>query len=290
MSLSLDIVGLPNVGKSTLFNALTRSKQANVANYPFCTIEPNVGVVEVPDARLQQLSDVSKSLKIIPTAIEFVDIAGLVKGASVGEGLGNKFLSHIREVDAIVQVVRAFTDNNITHVHNRVDPKNDAEIINIELALADLQSVSKRLENTKKNAKGAAAKDSEKQIALLERVAAHLETGGAARTLEYTDDEKEIIRELQLLTLKPMMYVVNVDEIADAKNIPEIAPGIPQILVSARLEAELADLSKEDAATYMKDLGMTETGLDKLIVAGYTLLNLLTYFYFPVSPRPEPGQ
>lgn len=283
MSLSLGIVGLPNVGKSTLFNALTRSKQANVANYPFCTIDPNVGVVEVPDNRLQQLSDISKSKKIIPTAIQFVDIAGLVKGASEGEGLGNKFLSHIRETDAIVQVVRAFTDNDITHVHNRVDAKEDAEVINLELALADLQTVAKRLESVKKNAKAAAAKEAEKQIALLERLHAQLGEGKPVRTLEFVDDEIQWVKEMQLLTAKPMLYVVNIDESpAGAPVIPQM--DAPVITVSAKLEAELAELSPEDAKVFMQDLGMTETGLEKLIVAGYKLLNLYTYF---TSGEPE---
>lgn len=284
MSLSIGIVGLPNVGKSTLFNALTRSKQANVANYPFCTIEPNVGVVEVPDDRLHQLSRVSNSQKTVPAAIEFVDIAGLVKGAAEGEGLGNKFLSHIREVDAIAQVVRAFTDSGITHVHNRVDPKDDAAIINIELALADLQTVSKRLDSVKKNAKGAALKEAEEQIALLERVKTQLESGKPARLLSYTDDEREHMRELQLLTMKPLMYVVNIDEGAPGAAVPIIEEGTPQVAISARLEAELVDLSPDEAKTYMQDLGITETGLDKLIVAGYRLLHLITYF---TSGEPE---
>jgi GTP-binding protein YchF len=283
MSLSLGIVGLPNVGKSTLFNALTRSKQANVANYPFCTIDPNVGVVEVPDNRLQQLSDISKSKKIIPTAIQFVDIAGLVKGASEGEGLGNKFLSHIRETDAIVQVVRAFTDNDITHVHNRVDAKEDAEVINLELALADLQTVAKRLESVKKNAKAAAAKEAEKQIALLERLHTQLSEGKPVRALEFVDDEIQWVKDMQLLTAKPMLYVVNIDESpASAPLIPQM--DAPVITVSAKLEAELAELSPEDAKVFMQDLGMTETGLEKLIVAGYKLLNLYTYF---TSGEPE---
>src|SRR3990167_1402677 len=208
--LSLGIVGLPNVGKSTLFNALTRSKQANVQNYPFCTIEPNVGVVEVPDERLAKLAAVSKSKKIIPTAIEFVDIAGLVKGAAEGEGLGNKFLSHIREVDAIVQVVRAFEDPNITHVHNKVDPKEDADVINLELVLADWEAVAKRLESAKGKAKGVVPKDLALELALLERLSVHLESGKPARLLEYSDEDQPILKELHLLTMKPMMYVVNV--------------------------------------------------------------------------------
>ncbi len=277
MSLSLGIVGLPNVGKSTLFNALTRSKQANAQNYPFCTIEPNVGIVEVPDHRLGKLAAVSQSARTIPTTIEFVDIAGLVKGASEGEGLGNKFLSHIREVDAIVQVVRAFEDGNVIHVHNHVDPKNDAEVINLELALADLQTVSKRLDTTKKNAKGAAAKDAELEIQVLSRIMQELEAGRPARGITYTEDEAKIVRDLHLLTMKPMMYVVNTDE-ALSEGKSAIDDGVPRVYVCARLEAELADLSPEDAASYMKELGMNESGLDKIIVAGYRLLNLITYF------------
>ena len=214
MSLKIGIVGLPNVGKSTLFNALTRSKQADAQNYPFCTIEPNVGIVEVPDERLAKLAAVSKSQKIIPTAIEFVDIAGIVKGASQGEGLGNKFLSHIREVDAVAHVVRAFNDSNIIHVQNRVDPKDDAAIINLELILADLETVTKRLDTVKRGAKGAAAKDAAAQIEVLERLVKHLESEQAARTLEFNDDERLIVRDLHLITMKPMMYVVNVDELA----------------------------------------------------------------------------
>lgn len=285
MSFSIGIVGLPNVGKSTLFNALTRTKQANVQNYPFCTIDPNVGVVEVPDARLTELSNVSKSAKIIPTTIEFVDIAGLVKGASLGEGLGNKFLSHIREVDAIAHVVRNFTDSNITHVHNRVDPRDDATIINTELCLADLGTVGKKLENARKSAKGAAAKDFVIEIAALEKLYKHLEQTLPARTLELTDDEAPIIDGLQLITKKPMLYVVNVDEKPTAELVvPTIEAGTPQIVVSARLEAELADLTPEEAAQYLKDLGIEQTGLDKLITAGYELLNLITFL---TSGEPE---
>ncbi len=284
MSLSLGIVGLPNVGKSTLFNALTRSKQANVANYPFCTIEPNVGVVEVPDERLQQLTQVSKSKKVIPTVIEFVDIAGLVKGASLGEGLGNKFLSHIREVDAIVHVVRAFTDTNITHVHNTVDPTNDADVINLELALADLGTVQKRLDTVKRNLKSGADKSIAAQVALLERVEKALQAGVPARELEYTDDEHVWIKELQLLTSKPMMYIVNSDESAFAKAKVKSQNSKVEIEVCAKLEAELAELSPADAALYMKDLGMTQSGLDKIILAGYELLGLITYF---TSGEPE---
>ncbi len=286
MSFSIGIVGLPNVGKSTLFNALTRSKQANAANYPFCTIDPNVGVVEVPDERLQKLSEVSKSQKIIPTTIEFIDIAGIVKGASEGEGLGNKFLSHIREVDAIAQVVRAFTDENVIHVHNRVDPKDDAAIINTELALADLQTVEKRLKAARTAAKGAGAKEFGPQVELFEKVFNHLQQGLPARQLEYTHDESILMSELQLLTMKPMLYVVNVDENEGTINKEQLTIDVTaaQIEVSAKLEAELADLSPEEARQYLKELGVEQTGLDKLITAGYKLLNLITFL---TSGEPE---
>ncbi|HRH23813.1 MAG TPA: redox-regulated ATPase YchF [Candidatus Magasanikbacteria bacterium] len=279
MMLSIGIVGLPNVGKSTLFNALTKSKQAEAANYPFCTIEPNVGVVEVPDARLAPLATTSKSGKIIPTAIQFVDIAGIVKGASEGEGLGNKFLTHIREADAIVQVVRAFEDGNIIHVAGKVDPKDDSDVINLELALADLATVSKRLDKTKRDAKGAAAKGKELEIAVLEKLNIQLEKGLPTRELEFNDDEKLIVRDLHLLTMKPMMYVVNVEESAVGKvDFKNIFGTTPYVEISAKIEAEIAELTPDDAKMFMDDLGMKETGLDRLIVAGYNLLNLITYF------------
>lgn len=285
MSLSVGIVGLPNVGKSTLFNALTCSKQADAQNYPFCTIDPNVGVVEVPDARLQKLADVSKSQKIVPTVIEFVDIAGLVKGASKGEGLGNKFLSHIREVDAIVQVVRSFSDSNVIHVGGKVDPKEDADVINLELVLADLQTATKKLATVKRDAKGAAAKDFEKQLALFTRVEAQLQAGKPARDLEYNEDEALWMKELQLLTMKPMLYVVNTDENSKSEiRNPKIDDKTPQIEISAKLEAELADLSKEEAKDYLKELGLSEAGLDRLITASYKLLNLITFL---TSGEPE---
>lgn len=285
MSFSIGIVGLPNVGKSTLFNALTRSKQANAANYPFCTIDPNVGVVEVPDERLQKLTEVSKSLKTISTTIEFVDIAGLVKGASTGEGLGNKFLSHIREVDAIAQVVRAFTDENVIHVHNRVDPKDDAAIINTELALADLQTVEKKLKAAKTSAKGAGAKEFQPQVDLFEKIFNHLQTGQPSRQLSFTDDEMTLVKDLHLLTMKPMLYVVNVDEVESSKlKVESIDESAAQIEISAKLEAELADLSPEEGRQYLHDLGIEQTGLDKLIVAGYKLLNLVTFL---TSGEPE---
>ncbi|MBU0661295.1 redox-regulated ATPase YchF [Patescibacteria group bacterium] len=275
--LSIGIVGLPNVGKSTLFNALTKSKQADAQNYPFCTIEPNVGVVEVPDVRLAQLSSVSGSHKIIPTAIEFVDIAGLVKGASEGEGLGNKFLAHIREVDAIAHVVRSFESDNITHVHNKIDPKEDADIINLELVLADWQTVSKRLVAVKGKSKGVAAKELELERNFLERLFAHLETGKPARTFECSGDEQLIMRQLCLITAKPMMYIINVGE-GGANESVVVEEGISHVYISAQLEAELAELSDEEAGEYMADLGIKKTGLDKIITAGYGLLDLLTYF------------
>lgn len=285
MSFSIGIVGLPNVGKSTLFNALTRSHQADAQNYPFCTIDPNVGVVEVPDERLAKLAEVSHSKKIVPTTIEFVDIAGLVKGASEGAGLGNKFLSHIREVDAIAQVVRSFSDSNVIHVNNKVDPAEDMEVINLELALADLGTVGKRLENVKKSAKGAAAKDFVEQIDLLERVKKQLEAGKPARELEYEEEEKLMLRELSLLTMKPMLLVINDDEIRNPKHeIRNTDKNVGQINICAKLEAELADLSEAEAKEYLKELGMTETGLDKLVSASYKLLDLVTFL---TSGEPE---
>ncbi|MBI5222006.1 MAG: redox-regulated ATPase YchF [Candidatus Magasanikbacteria bacterium] len=283
--LSIGIVGLPNVGKSTLFNALTRGKQADAQNYPFCTIEPNVGVVEVPDERLARLAEVSKSKKVIPTAIQFVDIAGLVKGASEGAGLGNQFLSHIREVDAIVQVVRAFSDSNVVHVQNRVDPKEDVEIVNLELVLADLQTVKKRLNNAKKTAKGAVEAKIKTEIDTLEKVYTCLESGEPARSLEYTGEELAVMKDLQLLTMKPVLYVVNVDEVISYQSsVISVGQESEQIRVCAKLEAELAELSEKEAREYLKQLGMNETGLDKLIVAGYQLLDLITYF---TSGEPE---
>ncbi len=277
--LSIGIVGLPNVGKSTLFNALTKSKQADAQNYPFCTIEPNVGVVEVPDARLAGLATAEQSKKIIPTAIEFWDIAGLVKNASKGEGKGNDFLSHIKETDAIIHVVRAFRDDNIIHVEQRVNPKDDADIINLELVLADWQAVSSRLDKTKKRAKGIQAKELAAEIALLEKVSAHLESGKRASALSYTEEEALIMKELHLITMKPMLYVVNIDDVQlSATERPIVEEGVPHIYISAKTEAELGELSAEDAAIFMEDLGMKESGLDTMIKAGYELLGLVTFF------------
>lgn len=273
MSLQVGIVGLPNVGKSTLFKALTR-KQVVIENYPFATIDPNVGVVEVPDLRLQKLSDISKSAKIVPTTIEFVDIAGLVKNAHQGEGLGNQFLANIREVDAIVQVVRSFADPNIIHVHGTVDPQSDAEVINLELVMADLSMVQKKLAGLRPKLKTGQDKLAAKQIVILEKVEAHLKTGEPARTLTWHEDELPLVCEQQLLTAKPLLYVINSDE-----AITEVKTNLtPAIIISAKIEAELADLTPDEANNLLLELGLKESGLDKLIHASYKLLNLVTFF------------
>lgn len=285
MPLSIGIVGLPNVGKSTLFNALTSSKQADAQNYPFCTIEPNRGVVEVPDDRLSQLASVSKSKKIIPTIIEFVDIAGLVSGASKGEGLGNKFLSHIREVDAIVQVVRSFQDSNVTHVHGKLDPQNDIDVINTELALADLATVEKRLDNLKKQTKGNIDKKLKRQIEVLQIIYDGLQTGVLVRDQVVFSEFSELFKDLSLLTAKPQLIVVNTDENQSLLPQPPLRKNAGgTIHISAKLEAELADLSPEEAKEYLAGLGVAQTGLDKLVVAGYQLLDLITFL---TSGEPE---
>lgn len=269
----LGIVGLPNVGKSTLFTALTK-KQVDVANYPFATIDPNVGVVSVPDERLNVLTQLSKSKETIPTTIEFRDIAGLVKGAAQGEGLGNKFLSHIREVDAIVHVVRHFADDDIIHVANKVDPESDKSIIEAELALADLETATQRLKKLRGDAKGGLSKDDEKLLPLLERVEKALAAGSPARTLSFTDEEHALIRPLQLLTMKPELVVANVDEAMLAQGV-EI-PGA--IALNAKLEMEIAALPPEDAKTYLAEFHLQQSGLERLIVESYKLLQLLTFF------------
>lgn len=277
MSLRVGIVGLPNVGKSTLFKAITK-KQVDCANYPFCTIEPNVGIVAVPDSRLQALAEVSRSEKVIPAAVEFVDIAGLVAGASKGEGLGNKFLSHIRETDAIVEVVRAFENKDIVHVSGQINPLSDIETINLELAFADLATVEKRLDSAKKQAKGGLDRQLKTTIGALEKIQAALADGRAARTAELDEDEAASVKELQLLTLKPLIYVVNVDE-AQLKAGYQVA-GLPpelQIPLCVKLEEDLAALSDDEVKEYLAALGLKMTGLDQLINKSYELLGLQTF-------------
>jgi GTP-binding protein YchF len=276
------------VGKSTLFNALTRAQIA-AENYPFCTIDPNIGVVPVPDPRLQQLADIAHSEKVIPTSVEFVDIAGLVAGASQGEGLGNKFLAHIREVDAIAHVVRCFESTDIVHVAGKVDPIADIEIIDTELALADMAAVERAVDRAAKASKGG-DKDAIRKHALFERVKKHLDTVKPVRAMELTPEERLDIRELQLLTAKPVMYVANVSE-SGFKNNPLLAAvekraageGAVVVAVCAAMEAEIAQLEEADRADFLKELGLAEPGLDRVIRGGYTLLGLLTYF--TVGPK-----
>ncbi|MFA6534372.1 MAG: redox-regulated ATPase YchF [Patescibacteria group bacterium] len=278
MSFSLGIVGLPNVGKSTLFKALTK-KQIDIANYPFCTIEPNVGIVPVPDERLAQLARVSASKKIVSTVVEFVDIAGLVKGASEGEGLGNKFLANIREVDAIVQVVRGFTDPNVIHVGGKVDPAGDILTINLELGIKDLETVSRRLGELEKRIKSGLKKEEIELIKLIELIKKGLEDGQLVNQLGLTAEELATVKDLNLLTAKPMIYVMNVDE-SKVQSPESGVKGVDQnqvIAISAKIEAELADLNDEERKEYLAELGLAESGLDKLVKKGYEILNLITF-------------
>lgn len=285
MSFSIGIVGLPNVGKSTLFKALTK-KQVDCANYPFCTIDPNVGVVKVPDERLDALAKISNSAQIIPTAIEFFDIAGLVKGAHTGEGLGNKFLSHIKEVKAIVQVVRGFDSKDIIHVAGKVEPKSDIETINLELIFADLDTVNKRLENLARQTKSKAEKIVLQTLAAVEKIKKALDVGKPARQADLTDDELPLLQDLNLLTAKPMLYVLNVDEKEITANPYPIDQDYARlgldrseklIKICAQVEAELGELPEDEAKTYLKELGLKESGLDQLIKASYELLGLITF-------------
>jgi len=296
--LSAGIVGLPNVGKSTLFNAVTRTRKAQAANYPFCTIDPNLGVVTVPDPRLGTLSQLSHSQKIIPAAIEFVDIAGLVKGASAGEGLGNQFLSHIREVNAIVQVVRCFENADIHHVSGTIDPIRDIEVINTELVLADLASLQKRHDRLQKEVR-AGSKTAKAEVAVIDRLLPHLNAGKPAITLELTDEEKNVARDFFLLSSKPTLFACNVAE-SDLAAISEAGGSVPSenaalrhvqavqeyarnhfateaVVISAQIESELVDLSEAEAQEYLRDLGVAGSGVSALIRAVYHLLGLRTY-------------
>jgi GTP-binding protein YchF len=284
MSLKCGIVGLPNVGKSTLFNALTKAGIA-AENYPFCTIEPNVGVVEVPDARLQALAGIVKPERIVPAVVEFVDIAGLVAGASKGEGLGNQFLANIRETDAITHVVRCFEDDNVIHVAGKVDPLSDIEVINTELALADLSTVEKALSRYSKAAKSGNDKEAIKLAAVLEKVRAQLDQAKAVRGLDLSEDEQALIKPFCLITAKPAMYVANVKD-DGFENNPHLdlvrkyaeADKSPVVAVCAAIEAEIADLADEDKEVFLADMGMEEPGLNRVIRAGFKLLGLHTYF------------
>jgi len=285
MGLTAGIVGLPNVGKSTLFNAITK-KNILAANYPFATIDPNVGIVTVPDKRLEFLAEKEIPEKVVPTSYEFIDIAGLVKGASKGEGLGNKFLSHIREVDAICEVVRCFEDSNITHVEGNVDPIRDIEIINLELIFCDLEVVENRLGKIEKKAVTTKDKEALKEVDVLKRIKEALEQNIPARRLEYTEEEEKIIKNFSLLTKKPIIYMANVSENdivlgnSYVKEVEEYASkeGAKVVMLSAKVESELSELDDESKEMFLTDLGLTESGLDKLITATYDLLGLATFF------------
>ncbi len=287
MGFNCGIVGLPNVGKSTLFNALLSTQAAEAANYPFCTIEPNIGRVAVPDERITTLAGIANSAQIIPTQLEFVDIAGIVRGASKGEGLGNQFLAHIREVDAIIYMLRCFEDGDITHVEGRIAPLDDAEIIETELVLADMESLEKRLPALQKKAKG--DKDAKEQAEVMEKLLKVVSEGKPARTLVPADDaERRIIKNTQLLTAKPVLYVCNVEEASAASGNDYSRQVIekvnaPAVIISARIESEVAQLPDADKQEFLSALGLQETGLTRLIRAGYSLLDLITFF--TVGPK-----
>jgi GTP-binding protein YchF len=283
MGFKCGIVGLPNVGKSTLFNSLTKAGIA-AENYPFCTIDPNVGIVEVPDPRLAQLAEIVIPKKTIPTTMEFVDIAGLVAGASKGEGLGNQFLGHIRETDAIAQVVRCFEDTDVIHVNNKIDPVSDVETISTELLLADMESVARQIERNRKLAKSN-DKDAKAKMTFMQEILAHIEDGNSARTFEVDESQQKWMKELHLITAKPTLYIANVAE-DGFENNPHLdalvklaaSEGAEVVPVCASIEADIAELEPEDAEDFLKELGLTEPGLDRVIHAGYRLLNLQTYF------------
>ena len=290
MGFRMGIVGLPNVGKSTLFNALTRTAAAQAANFPFCTIEPNVGDVAVPDDRLEKLAAIAGSKQVIPTRITFVDIAGLVRGASKGEGLGNQFLANIREVDAIAHVLRCFEDGDVTHVEGKIDPIADAETIETELMIADMESIERRLANIARKIKGG-DKEAVAQERLMKQALAALEAGKPARTVQVSEDDEKAWRMLQLLTSKPVLYVCNVEESSAANGnslsakVEEMAAkqGAGAVVISAKIEEELAQMPEEDAAMFLEEMGLEEAGLDRLIKAAYDLLGLQTYF--TVGPK-----